>query len=68
MSRISIIAVTCGTLAATALDATAALASQGPGTTSGTASAFTQTAMAVVVYGVSAIVIATGLIGAARKH
>jgi hypothetical protein len=44
----------------------AALASQGPGTGPGTASGLTQLAMAVVVYGTSALVVAAGLIGAAR--
>jgi hypothetical protein len=44
----------------------AALASQGPGSGMGTASHFTQVAMAILVYGVSAIVVAAGLIGAAR--
>jgi hypothetical protein len=46
--------------------ADAALASQGPGTGPGTASGLTQLAMAVVVYGTSALVVAAGLIGAAR--
>jgi len=46
----------------------AALASQGPGGGMGTASHFTQMAMAVIVYGLSAIVVGAGLIGAARRH
>jgi hypothetical protein len=46
--------------------ADAALASQGPGTGPGTASGLTQLAMAVIVYGTSALVIAAGLVGAAR--
>jgi hypothetical protein len=46
--------------------ADAALASQGPGTGPGTASGMTQLAMAIIVYGTSALVIAAGLIGAAR--
>jgi len=41
-------------------------ASQGPGTGPGTAGSLTQLAMAVMVYGISALVIAAGLIGAAR--
>jgi len=45
-----------------------ALASQGPGGGPGTASGFTQFAMAVIVYGTSALVICTGLIGAARRR
>jgi hypothetical protein len=52
----------------TALSASAALASQGPGGGPGTASGFTQLAMAILVYGVSAAVVAAGLIGAARQH
>jgi hypothetical protein len=43
-----------------------ALAAQGPGTGAGTAGNLTQLAMAVVVYGTSALVIAAGLIGAVR--
>jgi hypothetical protein len=46
----------------------AALASQGPGAGQGTASGFTQLAMAVLVYGASALVIGAGLIGAVRRH
>jgi hypothetical protein len=52
----------------TALSASAALASQGPGGGPGTASGFTQLAMAILVYGVSAAVVAAGLIGAARQR
>jgi hypothetical protein len=44
------------------------LASQGPGTSMGTASPFTQLAMAVLVYGLSALVVGAGLIGAVRRH
>ena len=46
----------------------AALASQGPGARMGTASPFTQLAMAVLVYGISALVLGAGLIGAIRRH
>lgn len=46
----------------------AALASQGPGTGPGTASPFTQLAMAILVYGASALVVGAGLIGAARRR
>ena len=46
----------------------AALASQGPGGGPGTASSFTQLAMAIIVYGASALVVGTGLIGAARRR
>jgi len=45
-----------------------AFASQGPGGGTGTASHFTQVAMAILVYGASAIVVAAGLIGAARRR
>jgi hypothetical protein len=46
--------------------ADAALAAQGPGTGAGTASSLTQLAMAVMVYGMSALVVTAGLIGAVR--
>ena len=45
-----------------------AFASQGPGGGPGTASSFTQLAMAIIVYGASALVVGTGLIGAARRR
>jgi hypothetical protein len=45
-----------------------ALASQGPGGGEGTASRFTQLAMAMLVYGTCAILILCGLIGATRRH
>ena len=45
-----------------------ALASQGPGGGQGTASSFTQLAMAVLVYGTAALVVGAGLIRAARRH
>jgi hypothetical protein len=48
--------------------AATAFASQGPGGSMGTASHFTQVAMAILVYGASAIVVAAGLIGAARRR
>jgi hypothetical protein len=48
------------------LSADAAFASQGPGGGMGTASHLTQLAMAILVYGASAIVVGAGLIGAAR--
>jgi hypothetical protein len=46
----------------------AALASQGPGGGPGTASPLTQLAMAIIVYGTSALVVGAGLIGAARRR
>jgi hypothetical protein len=64
VSRVALAAIASAVL----LSANAALASQGPGSGMGTASPFTQLAMAVLVYGTSAVVVATGLIGAARRH
>jgi hypothetical protein len=46
----------------------AAFPSQGPGGGPGTASSSTQLAMAIIVYGTAALVIAAGLIGAARRR
>jgi hypothetical protein len=51
-------------VASIALAPAAVLASQGPGTSAGTASSITQFAM---VYGMSALVVGAGLIGALRK-
>jgi hypothetical protein len=48
--------------------ASVALASQGPGAGPGTASGFTQLAMAILVYGVSALVVGAGLVGAVRRR
>jgi hypothetical protein len=45
-----------------------AQASQGPGVAPGNASAMTQHAMALVVYGVAGVLIVAGLIGAVRQH
>jgi hypothetical protein len=55
-------------IAAAVLWSSAALASQGPGGGMGTATAFTQTVMAVLVYGISAIIVGAGLIGAVRRR
>jgi hypothetical protein len=66
--RISRIAVTAAAVAAGSLSATAALASQGPGGGPGTAGGFTQLAMAILVYGLSAVIVGVGLIGATRRH
>src|SRR3954449_8435518 len=49
-----------------AISGSTALASQGPGGGAGRASHFTQTTMAVLVYGVPAVVVCVGLIGAVR--
>jgi hypothetical protein len=70
-SRIKQCATALGCAAASAtclLWAGAALTSQGPGTGPGTASHFTQLTMAVLVYGISALVVGAGLIGAVRRH
>jgi hypothetical protein len=50
------------------LPASHALASQGPGGGPGTAGAFTQLVMAILVYGASAAIVAAGLIGALRQR
>ena len=55
-------------LAATVLSSGAAFASQGPGGGMGSASPLTQLAMAVIVYGLSAIVVGAGVIGTARRQ
>jgi hypothetical protein len=55
-------------MAAVWLPASAALASQGPGGGPGTASDLTQLVMAIIVYGMSALVVGAGLIGAARQR
>jgi hypothetical protein len=48
--------------------AEAALASQGPGGGPGTAGDLTQLAMAIIVYGTSALVVGIGLVGATRRR
>ena len=45
-----------------------ASASQGPGVAAGAASTTVQLAMAIIVYGGSAVLLAAGLIGAARQR
>ena len=55
-------------IAAAVLWSSAALASQGPGGGMGTASHLTQTVMAVLVYGMSAIIVGAGLIGVMRRR
>jgi hypothetical protein len=68
ISGISQCTLAAASVVATLLWAGAAFASQGPGGGLGTASNFTQLAMAIIVYGTSALVVGGGLIGAARKH
>jgi hypothetical protein len=46
----------------------AALASQGPGVGAGTASALTQTLMAIVIYGGVALILAAGIVRALRRR
>jgi hypothetical protein len=66
--RISRLTYAVVAVVASSLGTTAAIASQGPGGGLGTASPFTQLAMAILVYGVSAVVVGAGLIGAARQR
>ena len=54
--------------AALLLPAADAFASQGPGGGMGAASSLTQVAMAVLVYGASALIVGAGLIGALRRR
>jgi hypothetical protein len=63
--RIARLAVAACTLL---LPSASAFASQGPGGGMGTASSLTQIAMAVIVYGASALIVGAGLIGAARQR
>ena len=67
MSRKNSSALRAAVAAALLLPASAS-ASQGPGGGMGTASDFTQVAMAVLVYGTAALIVAAGLIGALRRH
>ncbi|MGY8710687.1 hypothetical protein RAD16_33540 [Bradyrhizobium sp. 18BD] len=60
--RLSRLAIT----ASLALGASSALAAQGPGVEAGSASPLTQSVMAILVYGASALVVGAGLIGALR--
>jgi hypothetical protein len=66
--RIPASAVAAISVLITSLWAGVAAASQGPGGGPGTASGFTQLAMAIIVYGTSALVVGTGLIGVARRR
>lgn len=62
------LALAATSAAASLLSANAAVASQGPGGGMGTASHLTQLAMAILVYGASAIVVGAGLVGALRRR
>jgi hypothetical protein len=66
--RISQFAFAAASIVAGLASADAAFASQGPGGGPGTASGFTQLAMAIIVYGTSALVVGAGLIGMARQR
>src|ERR1700693_4176633 len=66
-ARIPQLAFAAASTFLTSLWAGAAFASQGPGGGPGTASSFTQLAMAIIVYGGSALVVGAGLVGAARR-
>ena len=66
--RCSRFVVVHASTAATLLSAHAALASQGPGGGPGTASGLIQLAMAITVYGTSALVVGGGLIVAVRRR
>jgi hypothetical protein len=50
------------------ISAPTALASQGPGGGPGTASASTQLAMAIIIYGGVALLLAAGLIGLLKRR
>jgi hypothetical protein len=66
MPRISRFAFAAAIIAL--FSASQALASQGPGGGPGTASGVTQLAMAIIVFGTSAVVLSAGLVGAARRR
>jgi hypothetical protein len=61
-------ALATASAAACLVSADAAFASQGPGGGLGTASSFTQLAMGILVWGASALLVGTGLIGIARRR
>ena len=50
------------------LSTAGALASQGPGGGQGTASAATQLAMAIIVYGAAALIVSAGFIGLLKRR
>ena len=64
--RIYRLAVAAASALAVSFPAGAAFASQGPGGGMGSASPLTQLTMAVLVWGISALVVGAGLIGAVR--
>ncbi|UFX45520.1 hypothetical protein HAP47_0001965 [Bradyrhizobium sp. 41S5] len=62
------LALGAAALAGSIISIDVALASQGPGGGVGTASHLTQMLMALAVYGTAGVVVAAGLIGAARRR
>jgi Na+-driven multidrug efflux pump len=66
--RISTPAIATALVATGLVWADTAFASQGPGGGLGSASGFTQTVMAILVWGTSALVVGFGLIGAVRRR
>ena len=68
IARIPQLAFATASTVLASLWAGSAFASQGPGGGLGTASSFTQLAMALIVYGTSALVVGAGLIGAMRRR
>jgi hypothetical protein len=66
--RRSTCAIAATLAAAGLLCVDAAHASQGPGGGPGSASNFTQLAMAIIVWGTSALVVGIGLIGSLRRR
>jgi hypothetical protein len=66
--RISRLAFATTPTLVASLATAAAFASQGPGGGPGTAGSFTQLAMAILVFGTSALLVGAGLIGAARRR
>jgi hypothetical protein len=66
--KIQTCAITATLVATGLVWADAAFASQGPGGGLGSARNFTQLAMAIIVWGTSALVVGTGLIGAVRRR
>jgi hypothetical protein len=66
--RTSRLALTAASALVISFSAGGAFASQGPGGGLGTAGGFTQLAMAIIVYGLSALIVGAGLIGAVRQR
>lgn len=67
MSRISNFAVLAAVATVVSIIASESFASQGAASAQGTANAFTQIFTAIAVYGLSVLIVATGLIDALRQ-